>query len=390
MTLPVDDAMPFALTEAHRMLRESVRELSERHIAPRAAGIDETEEYPEDIFQLLKAQGLLGVYLPEAYGGSGMGVLGACIAIEEIARVCSNSPLFLSVHLLATRPIELAGSEAQKQRYLTGIAAGEMRASFSTTEAHAGTDVGNIRTRAVRDGGDWKINGQKTFCTGSPFADFIAVAAKTDPDAGIRGISLFIVPTDTPGFTIGRTERKMGMRGIPTCGLFFENCRVPAENIIGEENRGFMTAMLGFNQARPGIGARGVGLAQGCLDYAVNYAKEREAFGQTIAHFQGIQFILADMFMAVEAARLLVYRAADMVDAGRFGKEEVHFISASKCYASDIAMKAAVDGVQVLGGAGYMKDHPMERFMRDAKQLQIIEGTNQVQRTIIARNLLGL
>ncbi|MEE9255618.1 MAG: acyl-CoA dehydrogenase family protein [bacterium] len=390
MILPVDAAMPFALNEAHHMLRESVRDLSERHIAPRAAEIDEREEYPEDIFQLLKAQDLLGVYLPEAYGGSGMGVLGACIAIEEIARVCSNSPLFLSVHLLATRPIELAGSEDQKKRYLTGIAAGEMRGSFSTTEAHAGTDIGNIRTRAARDGDEWVINGQKTFCTGSPYADFIAVAAKTDPDAGIRGISLFIVPTDAPGFSIGRHERKMGMRGIPTCELFFENCRIPAGNLIGEVNRGFMTAMLGFNQARPAIGARGVGLAQGCLDYAMNYAKEREAFGQPIANFQAVQFMLADIFMEVEAARLLVYRAAAMVDEGRFGKEEVHFISAAKCYASDTAMKAAVDGVQVLGGAGYMKDHPMERFMRDAKQLQIIEGTNQVQRSIIARNLLDL
>lgn len=390
MPLPVDTAMPFALNEAHHMLRESVRGLAEREIAPRAAEIDEREEYPEDIFQLLKAQDLLGLYVPARYGGAGMGILGTCIAIEEIARVCSNSPLFLSVHLLATRPIAVAGSEDQKRLYLEGIAKGELRASFSTTEPHAGTDVGNIRTRAVRDGNDWVLNGQKTYCTGAPFADFVAVAAKTKPDAGVRGITLFIVPKGTAGFTIGRTERKMGMRGIPTCELFFENCRVPDENRIGEVNGGFKAAMLGFNQARPAIGARGVGLAQGCLDYAANYAKEREAFGKPIAQFQGVQFMLADMFMGIEAARLLVYRAAAIVDEGRFGKEEIHFMSTAKCYASDVAMKAAVDGIQVLGGAGYMKDHPLERFMRDAKQLQIIEGTNQVQRGIIARNLLDL
>jgi alkylation response protein AidB-like acyl-CoA dehydrogenase len=372
------------------MLRESVRRLAEREIAPRAAEIGEREEYPEDIFLLFKAQDLLGLYVPESYGGAGMGILGTCIAIEEIARVCSNSPLFLSVHLLATRPIAVAGSEDQKRHYLGGIARGELRASFSTTEAHAGTDVGNIRTRAVRDGDDWLISGQKTYCTGASFADFIAVAAKTEPDAGVHGITLFIVPRGTPGFTIGRAERKMGMRGIPTCELFFENCRVPDENRIGEVSGGFKAAMLGFNQARPAIGARAVGLAQGCLDYAGNYAKEREAFGQPIAQFQGVQFMLADMFMGIEAARLLVYRAAAMVDEGRFGKEEVHFISAAKCYAADVAMKAAVDSIQVLGGAGYMKDHPLERFMRDAKQLQIIEGTNQVQRGIIARNLLDL
>ncbi len=390
MTLSVDAAMPFVLTGAHHLLRESVRELAERHIAPRAADIDENEVYPEDIFGLMKDQGLLGVYLPEEYGGAGMGVLGACIAIEEIARVCSNSPLFLSVFLLATRPIEIAGSEEQKKKLLSGVASGELRGSFSTTEPHAGSDIAAMRTRASLEGGEWVINGQKSFCTGSPQADFIVLAAKTDAGAGVRGISLFIVPGDAPGLAIGPPERKMGMRGIPTCGLFFNNCRIPAGNIIGGENRGFRTAMLGFNQARPGIGARAVGLAQGCLDYASAYAREREAFGVPIARHQAVQFMIADMFMNTEAARLLVYRAAAMVDAGRFGKEDVHYFSAAKCFASDIAMKAAVDGVQILGGAGYMKDHPLERFMRDAKQLQIIEGTNQIQRSVIARNLLDL
>ncbi|MDA0999446.1 MAG: acyl-CoA dehydrogenase family protein [bacterium] len=380
----------FDLTEAQELLRRTVRELAETRIAPRAAEIDEKEEYPEDIFQLLREHDLLGIYIAEKYGGAGLGNVEYCIAVEEICRVCSNTPLALTVHFLATRAIDIAGSEAQKSHCLSGVANGALKCSFSSTEPHAGTDVGNIKTRAVLEGDEWIINGQKAFCTGAPLADFIVLAAKTDPAAGHRGISLFIVPGDAPGFTVGSPERKMGMRGAPTCPLFFDNCRIPAENLIGEVNGGFKTAMLAFNQARPGIGARGVGLAQGCLDYAANYAKEREAFGQSIAHFQGIQFILADMFMAVEAARLLVYRAAAMVDAGRFGKESVHFISAAKCYAADMAMKASIDAIQVLGGAGYLRDHPLERFMRDAKQLQIIEGTSQVQRGIIARNLLGL
>ena len=390
MTPSTDTATPFELTEPLRMLRETVRELAGRHIAPRAAAIDETGEYPEDIFELLKAHDLLGLYIPGKYGGAGMGVLGACVAIEEIARVCSNSPLFISVFLLATRAVELAGSEAQKDRLLQGVATGALRGSFSTTEPHAGSDIAAMRTRAALDGDEWVINGQKSFCTGSPQADFILLAVKTDPAAGIRGISLLLVPRDAPGFSIGPPERKMGMRGIPTCGLFFDNCRIPRKNVIGEAGGGFKTAMLGFNQARPGIGARGVGLAQGCLDYALAYSKEREAFGKPISHHQAVQFMLADMFMGVEASRLLVHRAAGLVDAGRYGKEDVHTISAAKCFSSDVAMKAALDGVQILGGAGYMKDHPMERFMRDAKQLQIIEGTNQIQRSVIARNLLGL
>jgi hypothetical protein len=390
MNSPDTVDLPFHLSEPQEMLRRTVRELAERHIAPRAAEIDETEEYPEDIFQLLKSHDLLGLYVPAEHGGSGMGILGTCIAVEEIARVCSNSPLFLSVHLLATRPIAVNGSLAQRERYLRGIAKGDLRGSLAMTEPHAGTDVANIRTRAVREGDSFVLNGQKAFCTGSTHADFIVTAAKTDPGAGSRGISMIIVPKGAPGLRIGRKERKMGMRGIPTCEVLFENCRVPAENLVGELHQGFRTAMRGFNQARPVIGARGVGLAQGCLDYASNYAKEREAFGQVIASFQAVQFMLADMFLGVEAARLLVRRAAAMVDAGRDGKECVRYVSAAKCYASDAAMRVSVDAIQVLGGAGYMKDHPLERFMRDAKQIQIVEGTSQIQRLIIARNLLGL
>ena len=324
------------------------------------------------------------------YGGGGMGFLGGSIVIEEMARFCSNSGLLIVLAMLSTRVIHLSGTEEQKNKYLTGIAKGELRGSYALTEPHAGSDAGNIRTRAVLEGDEWVINGQKAFCSGPDKADFITVAAKTDPNAGTRGITYFLVPTDTPGFSIARHERKMGTKGISTCVLDFDNVAVPKENQIGELNRGFKSAMLGFNQMRPAIGARAVGLAQGCLDYAANYAKEREAFGQAIAHFQGIQFMLADMFMEIEAARLLVYRAAALVDAGFGDKDHARYFSAAKAYASDMAMKVAIDSIQVLGGAGYMKDHPLERLMRDAKQIQIVEGTSQIQRIIIARNLLGL
>ncbi len=390
MSLPEEANPSFELNDTQQMLRRTVRELAERHIAPRAAEIDEKEEYPEDIFQLLKAHQLLGVFFPENLGGGGMGFLGGCIVMEEIARFCSNSALLVLLTMLPSRAIELGGSEEQKKHYLPSLAKGETRASFALTEPHAGSDAGAIRTRAVREGDAWIINGQKFYSSGAIAADFITLAAKTDPEAGVRGITVFVVPTDLPGFRIGRHERKMGMRGVPTCELLFENCRIPAENQIGPLNGGFKTIMQGFNQMRPAVGARGVGLAQGCLDYAADYAKEREAFEKPIARLQAVQFMLADMFIEVEAARLLVYRAASLIDSGRFGKEHARFFSAAKCFATDAAMKAAVDSIQVLGGTGYMMDHPLERFMRDAKQLQIVEGTNQIQRVVVARNLLGL
>ena len=390
MSLQTESTLQFDLDETQKMLRQTVRELSERYIAPRAADIDENEEYPEDIYQLQKDHGLLGIFFPEEYAGGGMGFLGGCIAIEEIARVCSNSPLFIVLNMLSSRVIDLSGTQEQKNHYMTGLAKGELRGSYALTEPHAGSDAGNIRTRAVKEGDEWVINGTKCFCTGPDKADFITVAAKTDPHAGTRGITYYIVPTDTPGFSIDKHERKMGMRGISTCMLNFDNVAVPLENQVGELNQGFKTAMVGFNQMRPAIGSRAVGLAQGCLDYAANYAKEREAFGKPIAQHQAVQFMLADMFMDIEAARLLVYRAAAMVDAGLIGKENARYFSTAKTYAADMAMKCAIDGIQVLGGAGYMKDHPLERFMRDAKQIQIVEGTSQIQRLIIARNLLDL
>ena len=390
MSVQTETTLQFDLNETQKMLRQTVRALAERHVAPRAAEIDEKEEYPEDIFEVLKKQQLLGVFLPEEYGGAGMGFMGGCITIEEIARFCSNCPLFIVLNMLSSRVIQLSGTEAQRRHYLTGLARGELRGSYARTEPHAGSDAGNIRTRAENRGDRWVINGTKCFCTGPDKADFLLVAAKTDPNAGTRGITYFIVPKNAPGFSIGRFERKMGMKGFSTCLLHFENVEVPLGNQVGELNKGFRSAMLGFNQMRPAIGARAVGLAQGCLDYASDYAKEREAFGQAIANFQAIQFMLADMFIGIEAARLLVYRGASLVDAGHYTRENAHYFSAAKAYAADMAMKVAIDSIQVLGGAGYMKDHPLERFMRDAKQIQIVEGTSQIQRLIIARNLLGL
>ncbi|MED5579299.1 MAG: acyl-CoA dehydrogenase family protein [Nitrospinota bacterium] len=380
---------PLELSEELILLQNTIKDLTTKHIKPRASEIDEEEKYPEDIYQILKKHDLLGLFVEEEYGGTNLGILGTCVAIEEIAKHCSNSPLFLSIPLLATRPISVAGTLEQKEHFLTGVAKGNIKCSLSMTEPHAGTDVANIKTLAVKDGDSWVINGQKTYCTGSSFADYIILGAKSDPDAGHEGLIFLIVPTNSDGFQIGRHERKMGMRGIPTCELIFENCRIPIDNQIGEERTGFKTAMLGFNQARPVIGARGVGLAQGCLDYAVDYAKEREAFSKPIAKFQGIQLMIAEMFINIEAGRLLVHKAARLIDNGKIGKEYAHYFSAAKSFSSDVAMKTSVDSIQILGGAGYMKDHPLERFMRDAKQLQIIEGTNQIQQILIAKNLLG-
>ena len=380
--------MLFDLDESQKMLKKTVRELSERYIKSRASEIDEKEEYPEDIFQLLKEHELLGIFLPEEFDGAGMGFLGGCIVIEEIARFCSNSPLFIVLNMLSSRIIQLSGNQEQKDRYLKGLAKGELRGSYALTEPHAGSDAGNIRTRASLEGEEWVLNGTKCYCTGPDKADFITVAAKTDFNAGTKGITYFIVPTNTEGFSIGRHEKKMGMKGISTCVLNFENVSIPKDNQIGELNKGFKSAMIGFNQMRPAIGARAVGLAQGCFDYAKNYSKEREAFGTSISNFQEIQFMLADMFMQIEASRLLVHKAASLVDEGQIGKENARYFSTAKTFAADMAMKVAIDSIQILGGAGYMKDHPLERFMRDAKQIQIVEGTSQIQRLIIARNIL--
>ncbi len=382
----------YDLTEEQLAIRQIVRRIAREKVAPRAAEIDETGEYPWDILEVFRKNDLMGIGIPEEYGGAGLGMLTLCIVIEEIAKVCATSSLIVAAQELGLMPILLAGSEEQKQRFLPKAATGEHITAFALTEPGAGSDAGAVKTRAVRDGDDYVLDGQKCFITNGGVADLYTVFATTDPEAGIKGLSAFVVPKDAPGFTIGKKEDKMGIRGSQTTELIFDKCRIPAENLLGEEGQGFKIAMMTLDRTRPGIAAQAVGIAQGALDYAVNYAQERKQFGRSIAAFQGIQFMLADMAAKVEAARQLVYKAAATIDKVDEGGEEFAALSAlsamSKLFASDVAMEVTTDAVQVLGGYGYMRDYPLERMMRDAKITQIYEGTNQIQKIVIARDLL--
>lgn len=375
---------PYILPPELAMFRQTVRKMAREKVEPRAAEIDRRAEYPEDMFRLLREQELLGIAFPEAYGGSGQGVLALCLAIEELARVCCNTALLLVVSHVPGFLIETAGSEEQRNHYLPKLAAGEVRGCFAATEPAAGSDLNGIQTRAVREGDTYRLNGSKCFISGATVADFAIVVAKTE-----QGLSLFIVPTRTPGFALGKNERKLGARGVPTSEIFLEDCRVPRESLLGQEGKGASTILRALTRMRPAIGARGVGLAQGALDYAVKYARERVAYGKPIAELQGLQFMLAEMAMKIEASRQLVYHAASMVDSGNCGKEFTGLLSMSKCFPTDVAMEVAVEAVQVLGAYGICEDYPLERFLRDAKTLQIVEGTNQVQRMLVARALLG-
>ena len=381
--------MDFQLGEAHRLIQETARRVAKEKVAPRAAEIDAREEYPEDIFQAFRAVGLLGLTIPESVGGSGVGTLALALAVEEVAKYCCSSGLMLLLPTLATQPILIGGTDAQKRQWAGKVATGEMRASFCLTEPSTGSDAAALRTRAVRDGDDYVLNGEKSYISGGTVADFCVVFAKTDPQAGARGISAFVVPTDTPGFTLARTDAKMGVKGVPTAHFAIQDARVPKENLIGDvEGRGFNAAMLGLNCCRPVVGARGLGLAEGAMSYALEYARKREAFGGPIANLQAIQFMFADMAIAIEASRLLVYQAAWLVDQGRYQREDAAYLSIAKAYATETAVKVSSDALQVLGAQGYMMDHPLERHYRDARQLMIVEGTSQVQRVVIARALL--
>ncbi|MBI3965774.1 MAG: acyl-CoA dehydrogenase family protein [Chloroflexi bacterium] len=379
----------YSLTEDQLALQETVRRLARERVAARAGEIDETAEYPQDMFDLLKRAELFGLIFSEELGGSGGGVLAGCIAVEELGRVCYNTAYLLVVQWGPTGAIMSAGTESQKRRYLGGLARGDLRGAISVTEPSGGSDVAGLTTRAVRDGDDYVIDGQKIFCTNGAVADFVVVAARTGPSAGARGISAFIVDRDTPGFRIGRAEHKLGGRGVPSNQLFFDGARVPASQMLGQGNDGFKAVMSAFNRTRPIIGSRGVGLAQGAMDLAVDYAKGRVAFGQPIAQYQGLRWMIADMAIQIEAARQLVYRSAAAIDAGEPAKTIAPLAAMAKCFASDVAMKVAVDAVQVFGAYGVSKDYPIERFMRDAKLLQIVEGTNQIQRNIVANAVLS-
>ena len=378
----------YYISDEQRMVMELARSIAREKIAPVAAHHDETETYPEEPMRLLAQQGLMGIWLPEAYGGSDMGALAVALVAEEIAWACAATATNWGATPLGGYPILLAGTEAQKRRYLPRIAAGEMLAAYSLSEPDAGSDAAALRTTAVRRGDRYVLNGTKLWCSNGSHAGVITLFATVDPSKGPKGITAFLVEPGFPGFAVGKQERKMGIRASPTVALHLQDCEVPAENRLGEEGEGFGIAMRTLDYTRPMTGATAVGVGQAALDAATAYAKERRQFGKPIAAFQGLQFMLADMAMQVHGARLMVHHVASLVDRGVKGT--VLEASMAKCFAADAAMKVATDAVQVFGGVGYTREFPVERFMRDAKIMQIYEGTNQIQRLVIARELLGL
>jgi len=377
----------YALNEDQRQIQDVVRRVAREKVAPRAAEIDRSAEYPQDMFDLLKELGLFTLPFPEIYGGRNS-MLSGCVAIEELGRVCYNTAYLLLVQWVPLGTILVGGSEFQKEKYLPGLSNGELRGAFSLTEPQSGSDVARIRTRAKRCEGGYRLTGGKIWCTNAGQADFVIVAAKVGNEDEVGAINFFIVERDTPGFTVGRKEDKMGARGIPSHALFFEDAFVPTESCLGEEGKGFKIVMEALNTSRPLIGARGVGLAQGALDHSLEFVKERQAFGQRVADYQGVRWMLADMSIQIEAARTLVYRAAAAVDDGLNGREMGSLAAAAKCFSSDTAMKVATDAVQLFGAAGISNEYPINRYFRDAKVLQIVEGTNQIQRNIVARGLM--
>ncbi|MEI7567847.1 MAG: acyl-CoA dehydrogenase family protein [Alcaligenaceae bacterium] len=380
--------MSFALTADQLQIQDLIRRVAKEKVAPRANEIDRTAEYPQDMFDLLQQLGLFTLPFPEEYGGTNS-MVSACLAIEEFGRVCYNTAYLLLLQWVPFGAILAGGTADQKQRYLHGLADGTLRGAISTTEAQSGSDVAGIKTRATAVEGGFSLSGSKIWCTNSSVADFVLVAAKTSDEQSTSSINLFIVERGSKGFEIGRKEEKMGARGVPSCPLFLDNVFVPASHVLGESGKGFKVVMEAFNKSRPLIGARGVGLSQGAIDHASVFIQDRVAFGQKISDFQGIRWMLADMAIQTEAARNLVYKAAAMVDAGVSGKELAPIAAMSKCFATDTAMKVATDAVQLFGAAGISNEYPINRYFRDAKVLQIIEGTNQIQRNIIANHLLG-
>lgn len=376
------------LSEEQRLLQATIRRAAEDRVRPRAAEIDATATYPQDMFDLLREMGLFALPFPVEHGGAAS-MVSACLAVEELARVCYNTAYLLVVQWSGFGAILAAGDAAQKTRLLPGLASGALRTAIAVTEPAAGSDVAGIQTRAVKKPGGYALTGSKIYCTNARQADFIIVAARAGRADGPGSVGAFIVEAGTPGFSITRDEAKMGARGIPSSELRFDDAFVPDENRLGPEDGGFKAIMAAFNRTRPVIGARGVGLAQGAMELAVEYAKERHAFGRPVGDFQGLRWMIADMAMQTEAARGLVYRAASAVDQGVTGLALAQLSAMAKCVATDAAMKVAVDAVQVFGAAGISKDLPIERYLRDAKVLQIVEGTNQIQRNIVADCLLG-
>ncbi|THJ74364.1 acyl-CoA dehydrogenase family protein [Candidatus Frankia alpina] len=378
----------YQLPEEHTALREAVRTLAEKDIAPYAADVDEGERFPAEALEALDRAGFAAVHVPESYGGQGADSVATCIVIEEVARVCASSSLIPAVNKLGSMPIILAGSEELKRQVLPSLASGEAMISYALSEREAGSDTAAMRTRARLDGDHWVLDGTKTWITNAGVSTWYTVMAVTDPNAAkkVDGVSAFVVHRGDPGFEVGSKERKLGIKGSPTREIHFTGCTIPADRIIGEPGTGLRTALATLDHTRPTIGAQAVGIAQGALDAAISYVKQRRQFGRRIADNQAVQFMLADMGMKIEAARHLVYVSAAR---GERGEPNLGFVSAAaKCFASDVAMEVTTDAVQLFGGAGYTRDFPVERMMRDAKITQIYEGTNQIQRLVMARALL--
>ena len=377
----------FYLTDDQRAIRDLARKLARDRIARFAADVDERERYPEESIRALIDAGLYGIWVPDAYGGTDMGCLALALVAEEVAWACAATATQYVDQPLGGLPILLAGTEAQKQKYLPKLATGELLAAYSLSEPGAGSDAAALSTTAVRKGDTYVLNGAKQWCTNGDHAHVITVFASVDRSKRAAGVTAFLVEKEAPGFSVGKKERKMGIRGSPTVALHFNDCVIPADQRLGEEGEGFKIAMRTLDITRPATGAMAVGIGQAAIDAAVDYAKGRRQFGQPIAEFQGIQFMLADMAMQIHAARLMVHHAARQIDAGVHGN--TYEASMAKCWAGDAAMKVTTDAVQVFGGYGYTRDYPVERFMRDAKIMQIYEGTNQIQRLIIAKELLS-
>jgi butyryl-CoA dehydrogenase len=383
--------MNYFLSEEQEMIRETAREIAIKKIKPVALEYDEKNEFPWEVQKIIADAGLFGVYIEEEYGGmidpsESHGIMNLVIAVEELSKQCGGISLCLAATALGTLPIVLFGNDEQKKKYLPPLAAGEHLAAFAITEAGAGSDAGGIQTTARRDGDHYILNGTKQWITNGKEAETYSVVAITDKKRGARGASAFIVEKDTPGFSFGKKEDKMGIRASSTYELVFEDCKIPAENLLGKEGLGFIVAMKTFDMSRPGVAAQALGIAAGALEDAVDYARQREQFGKPVISNQGLRFLLADMAIKVETARALVYSIARSIDGGDLNCAKESAIA--KCYASDVAMQVATDAVQVLGGYGYMKEYPMEKRMRDAKITQIYEGTNQIQRDVIGHQLV--
>ena len=381
--MPVDP-----LTDEQREIRDLVRELARERIAPRAAEIDKSAEFPWDVVELFREHELFGVLVDEQYGGLGASALMTLVVIEEVSKVCATSGLITAVQELGALGLKLAGTDEQKQRFLPRLASGEWLGAYALTEPGSGSDSAAMRSVARRDGDEYVLNGSKRFITNAGVAHLYSVFAKTDPAAGPSGISAFVVEADSRGFEVGRIEPKMGIKGSTTGEIFLNDCRVPAANLLAEEGEGFKLAMRILDRSRPGIGAQGLGLAQGATDYALEYAKSRETMGNPIAQHQLIAGMLADMETKCEAARGLLYKVGQLIDEGAEGQELTKLSAMAKLFCTDVAMEVTTDAVQILGGYGYIQEYPVERMMRDAKITQIYEGTNQIQRLVIAREML--